>query len=223
MWIAIVTFASFAPFVTIAIHTSRRQLNYAHDARRITSGTQMRTLVTTHHLAMTDPTQLRPARTPDDPCSIVQVVRPTPEFSRFFYTAVGGHWYWIDRLPWTYTQWEEFVRQPGYELWYGVHQGAPVGYFELLRHPDDSIEIASFGLLLPYVGQGFGGQLLTAAIVRAWWLDPACVTVHTCTLDGPHALANYQARGFQLVRQASEENELPATPPGPWPDAQVHG
>jgi GNAT superfamily N-acetyltransferase len=183
----------------------------------------MRTLVTTSHLVMTDPTQLRPARTPDDPCLIVQVERPTPEFSRFFYTAVGGHWYWTMRLPWTYAQWEAFVRQPGYELWYGVHKGAPIGYFELLRHADDSIEIASFGLLLHYLGQGFGGQLLTAAIERAWSLRPACVTVHTCTLDGPHALANYQARGLQLAWQESSESALPDRPPGPWPDAQVNG
>ena len=181
----------------------------------------MRTLVTTYHLAMTGPTQLRSARTPVHPCTIVQAAQPTPDFSRFFYTAVGGHWYWTMRLPWTYAQWQAFVSQPGYELWYGVHRGSPIGYFELLRHPDESIEIASFGLLLHYVGQGFGGQLLTAAIARAWSLAPACVTVHTCTLDGPHALANYQARGFQLVRQEAEEQELPDTPPGPWPEARM--
>ncbi|MBP8293089.1 MAG: GNAT family N-acetyltransferase [Caldilineaceae bacterium] len=182
----------------------------------------MRTLVTTYHLAITDPTQLRPARTPANPCTIVQAAQPTPEFSRFFYTAVGGHWYWTMRLPWTYAEWQAFVSRPGYELWYGVHRGSPIGYFELLRHPDESIEIASFGLLLHYVGQGFGGQLLTAAIARAWSLAPACVTVHTCTLDGPHALANYQARGFQLVRQEAGEQELPDTPPGPWPEARMY-
>ena len=106
---------------------------------------------------------------------------------------------------------------------YSVNKGAPTGYFDLLRHPVDSTGIASFGLLSHGTGQGFGGQLLTAAIARAWSLYPVCVTVHTCTLDGPYALANYQARGFQLVRQVSEESELPAMPPGPWPGAQVHG
>ncbi len=25
-----------------------------------------------------------------------------PELNRFFYKAIGGDWYWIDRLPWTY-------------------------------------------------------------------------------------------------------------------------
>ena len=181
----------------------------------------MRTLGTTYHLAMTDPAQLRSARTPDDPCSIIQVARPTPEFSRYFYTAVGGHWYWTMRLPWTYAQWQAFISQPGYELWYGSHQGAPVGYFELLPHADKSIEIASFGLLPHYFGQGFGGQLLTAAIARAWTLAPTRVTVHTCTLDGPHALANYQARGFGLAWQESSDNDLPDLPPGPWPGAQM--
>lgn len=184
----------------------------------------MHMLVTTYHLAMHDPAQLRPACAPAEPWTVVQAEQPTPELGRYFYTAVGGHWYWTMRLPWTYTQWQAFIDQPGYELWYGVHRGAPAGYFELLRHVDDSIEIASFGLLPHYIGRGFGGPLLTAAIARAWALAPACVTVHTCTLDGPHALANYQARGFRIAREESAGQELPDTPPGPWPGAgAMHG
>lgn len=34
------------------------------------------------------------------------------------------------------------------------------------------------------------------------------VWVHTCTLDGPHALANYRARGLTVYRT---EDEAPAT------------
>ena len=35
------------------------------------------------------------------------------------------------------------------------------GLLQLLPHADDSVEIASFGLLPQFIGQGFGGQLLT--------------------------------------------------------------
>jgi len=34
----------------------------------------------------------------------------------------------------------------------------------------------------------------------AWSLRPRRVWLHTCTLDHPHALANYMARGFVPYR-----------------------
>ena len=48
-----------------------------------------------------------------------------------------------------------------------------------------------------------GGALLEAALHRAWAMNDAAsptgrVWVHTCTLDGPHALANYEARGMSI-------------------------
>lgn len=175
--------------------------------------------VTTYYLEMNDPTHFRPAAPPDDPCSVVRAEILTPELSRFFYTAVGGEWYWVMRLEWSYTDWQVMVSQPGFETWYGVFRGTPIGYFELLPHADLSVEIDSFGLLPRFIGRGFGGQLLTAAIERAWAKDARRVTVHTCTLDGPHALRNYLARGFRRVSEETTERILPDRPPGPWPGA----
>jgi hypothetical protein len=42
--------------------------------------------------------------------------------------------------------------------------------------------------------------LLSYGIERAWEGGTTCVTVHTCNLDGPYALANYQKRGFQVYK-----------------------
>jgi hypothetical protein len=42
------------------------------------------------------------------------------------------------------------------------------------------------------------------------------VWVHTYSLDGPYALANYQARGFQIYKQETQNKELPDEPIGPW-------
>jgi GNAT superfamily N-acetyltransferase len=78
--------------------------------------------------------------------------------------------------------------------------GTPAGYFELDRPTDDEVNIAYFGLLPWAIGQGLGGWLLTRAVERAWALGPTIVTVNTCSLDGPHALANYRARGFEIAR-----------------------
>jgi len=176
----------------------------------------MQRLVTIYHLEMVDPGLLNRAQPPADPCTIVRAEILTPELSRFFYTAVGGGWYWLMRLSWSYADWQALLSQPGFETWYGVHCGSPIGYFELLPHSDGSVEIDSFGLLPHFIGRGFGGQLLTAAIERAWSKGANRVTVHTCSLNGPHALRNYRARGFHLVREEHDERTLPDAPIGPW-------
>jgi GNAT superfamily N-acetyltransferase len=59
--------------------------------------------------------------------------------------------------------------------------------------------VAYFGLLPAFHGQGLGGFLLTHALRRAFELAPR-VCLHTCTLDGPAALPNYQARGLRPFR-----------------------
>ena len=63
------------------------------------------------------------------------------------------------------------------------------------------VELAYFGLLPSFIGRGVGGALLTEAIRRAWALGPQRVWLHTCTLDHPAALPNYQKRGFRIYDQ----------------------
>jgi GNAT superfamily N-acetyltransferase len=76
--------------------------------------------------------------------------------------------------------------------------GERAGYYELAPGAT-SVEIAYLGLLPAFQGQGLGGHLLTHALTRA--LQRAGrVWLHTCTLDGPHALANYRARGLRPFR-----------------------
>jgi GNAT superfamily N-acetyltransferase len=131
----------------------------------------------------------------------------SPEFSRFLYTAVGGDRHWLDRLRWTLRQWTDWLSRPGAENWVAWVNGAPAGYVELNAaiHDDGThAEIAFSGLLPRYIGRGLGGQLLAHGITKAWTVHerfpelPSVtrVWVHTCSLDGPHALANYQALAF---------------------------
>jgi GNAT superfamily N-acetyltransferase len=183
----------------------------------------MRATVTTHHLELTDPCQLRPARIPDMELVLAQVKVPCPEFNRFFYTAAGGGWYWIDRLKWTYQQWHAYVNRPELETWAAYVSGTPVGYFELEMQTGSSVEIVYFGVLPQFTGRGIGGRLLTLAVERAWQIGAARVWLHTCTLDHPRALANYQARGFRQFKEVTGQEELPDQPPGPWPGAQIGG
>jgi GNAT superfamily N-acetyltransferase len=174
--------------------------------------------VTTWYLEMTAPGDLRPKRSPRGDLALVKVDVPTPELNRFFYTAVGGSWYWIDRLPWTYERWMEHLDRPEVETWIFSAAGLPTGYFELEWQSGD-VEVAYFGLLPRWTGQGLGGHLLTAAAERAWQWGARRVWLHTCSLDHPAALAHYQARGFRLYREETKEQDLAPQPPGPWPGA----
>lgn len=175
--------------------------------------------VTVYYLEMTDPRQLRPPeRTPPE-VAIRHAAVALPEFNRFLYTAVGADWYWLDRLGWRYQDWLDWLGRPGVETWVAYFRDTPAGYYELSPKPAGNIDIAYFGLLPRFIGQGLGGALLAHAVERAWKLGPNRITLNTCSLDHHAALANYQARGFRIYREASEIRSLPDAPTGPWPGA----
>lgn len=179
------------------------------------------TLVTVYYLEMLTPRNLKPSKRAPADIDIRQSETPSPEFNRFLYTAVGGNWYWRERLTWDYSRWQAKLAPDTYETWVAYQRGTPAGYFELEKHDDNSVEIAYFGLLPAFVGQGIGGLLLTRAIERAWQWNAHRVWVHTCTLDHPSALKNYQARGLRLYKEEDVLVNLPTTPPGPWPGAHM--
>ena len=81
-----------------------------------------------------------------------------------------------------------------------LYQGTTAGYFEL-NSQDRDLELAYFGLLTPLVGKGLGGGLLSAGIENTRGTETHRIWVHTCSLDHPNALKNYQARGFQIYSE----------------------
>ncbi|WP_214108838.1 GNAT family N-acetyltransferase [Acrocarpospora catenulata] len=166
--------------------------------------------VTTWYLEQTSPADLRKSRPPRVPVEIVRAELPSPEFSRFLYTAVGGGWHWTDRLTWTPEQWSDWLAAE-VETWVAYERGTPAGYAQLQGQPEGNVEIAYFGLLPYAMGKGIGGHLLAFALERAWDLAERLprettrrVWVHTCSLDGPAALPNYQARGFSVYDTVTE-------------------
>ncbi|MEU5434567.1 GNAT family N-acetyltransferase [Streptomyces sp. NPDC020719] len=182
--------------------------------------------VTTWSLEQTSPADLRPAAGPASDLRIVRAEVPSPEFSRFLYTAVGGDIRWIDRLSWSYATWQEFLSRPGVETWVAYENGTPAGYVELEAQDEGAVEIVYFGLIPAFRGRRIGGHLLSYGIARAWdlatrWPDRTPtkrVWLHTCSLDGEHAMDNYLRRGFRLFdTKVTEEAEVAA--PGPWPGA----
>ncbi|ALO11694.1 Acetyltransferase [Streptomyces venezuelae] len=189
----------------------------------------MHITLTTWSLEQTSPSDLRPSRVPEgDDITIARAAVPSAEYSRFLYTAVGGDIRWNDRLALTYKQWQEIVEKPGSEIWVAYDRGTPAGYVELDPQPDGVVEIVYFGLIPAFRGRGIGGHLLSEGVRRAWdlaerWPDREATTrvwLHTCSLDGPHAMDNYERRGFRLFDTKVEEVEESETP-GPWPGAHA--
>ena len=120
---------------------------------------------------------------------------------RHLYRAVGDRWYWHDRSAWTDERIAAHLSQSNVSVWECVAGGQTAGFFELVEHGDESVEIAYFGLVEEFMGRGLGKAMLTRAAEQAWSLGPSRVWLHTCTLDSPRALPNYLARGFEETRK----------------------
>lgn len=155
-----------------------------------------------------------------------RVAAMSPEYARFLYGLIGGPWFWTERLGWTREQWERELDVPGTEFWILYESGMPLGYAHLQPQPKADgthTEIRYFGLAEPAIGRHLGGTLLEHAAAAAWTLHerfelPAVsrVWVHTCTLDGPAALANYRARGFEICAEDDVDETHPEQPLGSW-------
>lgn len=169
--------------------------------------------VVTWTLEATDPAQLRTVHAPRDAPLLLRAGSPAPELSRFFYTLVGADWTWTDRLGWTPQQWTAWVDRPEHRLVTAWTDGVPAGYYELDAGSDGgvpgSVELAYFGLAPRGIGRGWGAWFLATALADAWSLPGATrVWVHTCSLDHPRALANYERSGLAVVGESRHTQEV---------------
>jgi GNAT superfamily N-acetyltransferase len=157
---------------------------------------------------------------------VCECVVKQPRFNRFLYEYVGGDWHWINRLAWSVQQWHDYAAKDNLRTFVGYRQGSIVGYYELqkqeggkdsgpptpksaLGNPsqtrndafgDRGVEVCSFGLTPPFIGQGYGGPLLDTAIENAFAWGARRVWLHTCSLDHPNALNNYLKSGFRIFK-----------------------
>lgn len=160
--------------------------------------------VITYYLEMKNRGQLRSKAQPPG-LEVIEAELKEFRFNRYLYQLVGEPWQWVDKLALSDQAWQEYAERDSLRTWVAYHRGSIAGYYELERQDDGSVQIAYFGLAPRFVGKGFGGFLLTHALESAWsWGDTDRVWVHTCTLDHPGALSNYQARGMQIFRTEQE-------------------
>ncbi len=164
--------------------------------------------VTRTYLELRARSALRPAPVPTEAVTLHrrQPMRAAEYLS--LYSLVGARWHWRDRLAWTAAELDAYLARAGVEVWTAHVDADTAGYFELRSHADGSVEIMYFGLTAAFIGRGLGGWLLTRAVERAFDAGASHVVLNTCTLDGPHALPNYLARGFAIVREECYEASL---------------
>jgi GNAT superfamily N-acetyltransferase len=156
--------------------------------------------ITTTYLEMTSPLALK-EKSPAPGLVIIESEVKQFQFNRFLYALVGEAWRWTDKLSWSDAQWETYICDPNLRTWVAYFKGTPAGYYELQQQLDGDVEIAYFGLAPAFIGKGFGGYLLSDAIRTAWNMPQTQrVWVHTCNLDHPAALSNYQERGMKVYK-----------------------
>lgn len=160
--------------------------------------------VTITYLQMTAAAELKPRRTADPRFAVREATVRQWRVNRFLYSLVGEAWDWTDKLAWSEAQWQEYVGSDAVRTSLAFFDGSIAGYYELRRDGEASVEIVYFGLAPDFIGRGFGAALLTDALERAWAWDAKRVWVHTCTLDHPAAVANYQARGMQIYDRQTQ-------------------
>jgi ribosomal protein S18 acetylase RimI-like enzyme len=165
--------------------------------------------VTTTYLELPTRARFRPALSDDPDLVVVEARAPLAAFYRFLYDAVGRDYAWLDRLAWSDERLTAHLARSAVSLDVLYWRGTPAGYIELDREAaEPGTEIAYFGLIPAFHGRGFGKHLLSLGVQRAFDDGAERVWLHTCTLDGPHALANYRARGFVSYRTETHEQAL---------------
>ena len=153
--------------------------------------------VTRTFVEMRDPGQLKRKELP--PGSAARFVRCRPcsvAHYRELYGRVGAQWHWTDRNAFSDEKLAAILANPDVHVWELRVDDELAGYFELEKQLGPVVEIVYFGLTPEFIGRGYGGAMLTRAVEEAWALGTEKVWLHTCTLDSPRALPNYEARGF---------------------------
>lgn len=147
------------------------------------------------------PETLQPKYLQREDIAVRRVEIPWRQINQFLFAAVGTEYRWGGRDDWTDDDWTAFTDRDELETWVLYVRGTPAGYFETEHFQDGSARIHTFGLMRPFIGQGLGAHLLSFAAQRAFDRGATRIWLRTCTKDHPHALRNYQARGFHVIHE----------------------
>jgi GNAT superfamily N-acetyltransferase len=154
----------------------------------------------------------RPAGRPGPPppgFALVPAEMPPVWYFLSLYDAVGRDYAWEDIHAREHAEIQGWLTAGGMQLVTLMAKGWPQGFYLLDGSQPGVTDLAYFGLVPEAVGQGLGRWFLAVAIRAAWDIPGTQkITVNTCTLDHPRALAAYEAAGFQPVRHEDRTRTL---------------
>jgi len=163
---------------------------------------QQRTLPTViTFLEMTAPQSRPPRPAPLRKIAVLRAETPPRSFYLWLYRTVGGAWNWTDRLVMAPEALEAIIHDPQVEILVLYVGGVPAGFAELDFRREPVAELALFGLIPEFIGQGLGGYFMDRAVAALWRPGIERVVVDTNDRDHPRALAMYQKAGFGVVRR----------------------
>jgi len=144
----------------------------------------------------------RPSLVGNTPSALIHAENPPNWYFLNLYTAVGRDYEWQDRYDQPEKDLTGFVSSEQVQIYTFLRNGWPNGFFVLDHRQYARTDISYFGLVREAVGLGLGTWLLQTAIHMAWDIPGTeRVTLNTCTLDHPRALALYQKHGFKPYAQ----------------------
>lgn len=162
---------------------------------------------TVTHVQMTAREQLNPS--PPVSGLRLQTISPSSPLVPGLLSRVGAAYDWKSsrRTAAEWTAW--LAASPSRRYSVVMFEGEHTGIVVYQPHPENEVEIKSFGLLPESIGKGLGGYALTLAIEQAWDLQPGVTRVwlHTSSKDHPNALPNYHRRGFSTFATQRHEEE----------------
>ncbi len=148
------------------------------------------------------PAYPRPHQPLGHQAALLHAENPPVWYFMNLYEAVGQQYSWTDMHAETPENLRAFVQHPDVALYTLIIQGWPAGFFMLDRREAGICDLAYLGLVPEMLGKGYGKFLLQEAVHTGWdGPNAELLTVNTCTLDHPRALALYQSAGFAPVRQ----------------------
>ena len=165
---------------------------------------------TVTYLAMDErPSFARPSLVGNTPSALIHAKEPPNWYFLNLYDAVGSDYEWKDRHTQPKAELTAFVASSDVHIYTFLRNGWPNGFFVLDHRQKTTTDLAYFGLVKGAVGQGLGTYLIKTAIHMAWDLPGTeRLTINTCTLDHPRALALYQKHGFKPLRRETNSRVL---------------
>lgn len=142
------------------------------------------------------------------PATLLHAEHPPRWWFLTMYDAVGRDYAWEDGQQEAPEKLQAYL-DDGKQMYTLMRRGVPAGFFMLDISKTDVTDLTYFGLVRQAIGQGLGTYLLRTAILTAWQRKGVQrMTVNTCTLDHPRALAHYQKNGFTPIRREGFKRTL---------------